>query len=661
MRTPAQVNLGGLRFLAVPLFCLIWGIGPSPVEAQINRAGGGWNVELVSQIGGGALRDVELEGDLAFVAEHLNLSIIDASNPAALAPVGRVYLGEMILDVAVDGGTAVATDNRRNLHLIDVSNPARPVQRSILDSGTEDNVLGLASNLLFAGAHSFDGGIQKSFLLTYDVSDLSSATLLSSWEAPGFLYGLHVSGERLYLAGDGIELRIFSFADPTSLTLIGQYDTGDNGRRVFVRDERAYLATSGQPSLKILDVSDPTSPTLLGTKTMITLPAGVAASAGRLFLSHESIYGLEIIDVADPSTPTTRAFYRPIDGTYYSPKSSGTLAWVPNSMGLDIVDTSNATSPSVVGLHRLPREVPAYDVADGKASFITHRVGAPPGLAVMDFSNPRLPAHQAWWPVGSSQATLAAGSDTVFLSTPEGLRVVDFRDRLNSVVTGPFGFGGIPRETYSAAGSEYLLTSTGSGLGVIDVTDLNAPTTAGLAPVGPNPDFAVAGDRVYTLSEGQLSVVGVSDPTSPVLLGSSNVALSDHARLCVNNDLVYVTDDTFLRICDAGNPAAISKVVDFSLLAPSEWVSPVLLADVLYVPHPFSALVDLVDVSDPTSPTLCGFSSHAASGTSGDYIRELRLAGDAVTVPTAKGGIWTIRYIGPPPTAVEPRGWRSYR
>ena len=94
-------------------------------------------VELVGQIGGATYAAVAVQGDHAYIGEGPRLTILDMSNPATPAVVGKTDLiPGIVRGVAVVGNYAYVADegygsrlvggDDYGLRVVDVSDPAHP-------------------------------------------------------------------------------------------------------------------------------------------------------------------------------------------------------------------------------------------------------------------------------------------------------------------------------------------------------------------------------------------------------------------------------------------------------------------------------------------------------------------------------------------------------
>jgi hypothetical protein len=111
---------------------------------------------LVGTVAGGDVRDVTISGNYAFLADFSrSFTSVDITNP--VAPVPRASTpsstGGFLQDVAVNGTVAAGADVLfvNGVPLIDVSNPASPQPRAILDfkAFRDDNGTGIAMDPLY--------------------------------------------------------------------------------------------------------------------------------------------------------------------------------------------------------------------------------------------------------------------------------------------------------------------------------------------------------------------------------------------------------------------------------------------------------------------------------------------------------------------------------
>ena len=84
------------------------------------------NVRVISKVLSGPYNDIFKCGNYCYAGGGSRLSIIDVSNPARPIEVGHYYVPFYISDIFVVDTLAYVTDLVTGLHIINVSNPAMP-------------------------------------------------------------------------------------------------------------------------------------------------------------------------------------------------------------------------------------------------------------------------------------------------------------------------------------------------------------------------------------------------------------------------------------------------------------------------------------------------------------------------------------------------------
>jgi hypothetical protein len=117
----------------------------------------------------------------------------------------------------------------------------------------------------------------------------------------------------------------------------------------------------------------------------------------------------------------------------------------------------------------------------------------------------------------------------------------------------------------------------------------------------------VSGDRAYAAVPAGLVVYDVSDPSNPRELSHLFLDRSGSFKLEVSGDYVFVLsgaivfEETLLRVVDVSDPAAPHVVAEYTDLADSRVQGMLVTGTTLALAN--GNAVELVDISDPTSPT----------------------------------------------------------
>jgi hypothetical protein len=123
-------------------------------------------------------------GDLAYVAGGGcsdgcwgSLSIIDVSNPASPVELGTLYTPDYANDVEVVGDLAYVADGYFGIQVIDVSNPAFPVEIGALDTPDYATDVAVVGNLAYVA--DYESGLR--------IIDFGPEYLASQCGGPGFV------------------------------------------------------------------------------------------------------------------------------------------------------------------------------------------------------------------------------------------------------------------------------------------------------------------------------------------------------------------------------------------------------------------------------------------------------------------------------------------
>ena len=305
-------------------------------------------------------QDVAVIGEMAYVVDGgvlgpfggpfgASLRVIDVSDPAIPVELGALELGGTVerahswRGVAVVGGLAYVASvvlgaqgptifvESAGLRVIDVSNPAAPVEVGRLD--TLDDSLAVA----VAGGHAYV--VDGSGLRVIDVSNPTVPFEVGGVNTSGGAIDVEVLDGLAYVAKGPSGLGIIDVSNPAAPIEVGALDTLD-ARRVAVVGGVAYIA-DGRKGLRVIDVSNPAAPIELGAFDTPDFARSVAVVDGLAYVA-DRFSGLRIID--------------------FGPEYAGAL-----SVNVDIKPGSdpNSINPTQVG--DLPVAIlgsASFDVAD---------------------------------------------------------------------------------------------------------------------------------------------------------------------------------------------------------------------------------------------------------------------------------------------------------
>lgn len=156
-----------------------------------------------------------------------------------------------------------STTGKPDFYVIDVTDPRSiPTPKSI-NTGPGLMAVQVAGNYAYAANASLTGQLQ-----IIDISG-SDPTLIKSYKVPGVTgsggqglgNSIFYKNGRIYLGltktGGGLEFNVIDVSNPSSPSYKGGWDANTQVNGIYVKNNKAYVATPDTQDLKVLDVSDP--------------------------------------------------------------------------------------------------------------------------------------------------------------------------------------------------------------------------------------------------------------------------------------------------------------------------------------------------------------------------------------------------------------------
>jgi hypothetical protein len=456
--------------------------GQLSVEGGINAGVGG--LYTWSNVGVGG--DVNSSGTVTaskFVGDGSMITNVPNADPDPTNEYNtNLQLSGMNLELT-DGGGTLTTDlspladslfgDTHSLDAVDGS----PVDAVFVQS---EGLVGIGTTSPSAGLEIQAQGLGLPFNAAeiFAGIDDSQGGSFSTLENPS---GIFVEGDTLYvLSRDDMALNIFDISDPTSPALLGTAIDTENGGAfsalesawsVHVADNIAYVASSVDDGFSLIDVSDPTNPIELGVAVdnseggLFTRLGGCRAAIPQnnyVYTISASEDAFSVFDVSDPGNILEVAVAR---------DNTGGFTGLDSPLGMTISGNY------------------AYVASNNDAS-----------LTIIDISNPLAPVE-----VGVARDQSLGGDFTALLGAQD-VQVI------NNIA--------------------YVVSILGDSLTIIDVSDPANPAELGVAiDDEAGGTFSslqgafrldVEGEIVYVsaLLDNAITVIDVSDPTTPIELGS---------------------------------------------------------------------------------------------------------------------------------------------
>ncbi len=306
--TPAEVGYYGVSDVT-------YGIDVDGSYAYIANMWDGLNVVDISDLSApyhvGSLDtntayDCHYRDGHVFLADgYHGLRIIDVSSPTSPVEVGYIDLPARSVEVYVSGDYAYLggySNTDPNLSIVDISSLTAPVLDSTYDVPGTD-----VKDVMVVGDHAYLAAYGAG-LIILDVSDPAVPVEIGSVD-PGPAHGIEVLGDYAYIAAGGNKMAVVDVSDPTNPVEVGSGGIPGVALDVGVIGNLVYVA-SHDAGVLVFDVTDPTDPEKVATLDTGDRAQRVTMHSGRAFVGdHQDgvwILGPTILHSAvNPATGST--------------------------------------------------------------------------------------------------------------------------------------------------------------------------------------------------------------------------------------------------------------------------------------------------------------------------------------------------------------------
>ncbi len=364
---------------------------------------------------GGWTRDVHASGNYAFVANDFYFRTINVTNPASPFIAANSSAMSDLRSIFYDGANYCYLSNFKDaLQIIQVTAPTVPVE--IGNYALESNSYVYDTHVV--GNNAYTAGYLDG-LRTLDITDKANPTILGQHDTVEPVRGLFVVDNTAYLADDDTTMIIVNVTDPSSLSRLATADTTGIAWDVAVDGNYAYVA-GASPGLQVYDISTLSSPSSVGSYTSSDLVMDVFISGSYAYLANYAA-GLIVLNITDPSNPTetgTLDTYR-ATGVYIS----GIFAYVADdTAGLKIISVNNPASPVLIS--SFDTDGYAYDVfVSGTHAIVADGLN---GVLAIDISNQATPTLVAHYDTPGNAKRVFVDNDYVYVSDYYSMIILTF-------------------------------------------------------------------------------------------------------------------------------------------------------------------------------------------------------------------------------------------
>jgi hypothetical protein len=524
-------------------------------------------------------------------------------------------------DIVAGNGYAYVGDGVQ-LSVYDVSNKNAPLRVARLGLRGAICQMELVDNLLYVAARF--GGLR-----IYEVSDPAQPRLLGVYADEQITCPFYVAGDLVYAIND-FRLQAIDVSNPAAPFLRDAVDIYYRYGPILPVGDQVYVDAN------VVDASHPDQLEIAATitGTWVAVEDELAVANGVECFKGSCWGGLIFYDISDPKNPQPQGSYSL--GYYTSVLVDGDVLYIDSKGGTDILDISQPQAPVLLSFY--PGTI--FE-KNGDWLYVRSWQG---GLEVVDVGKPAKPELVGSYITPNYIYDYARSGNSIFLRTvvPFGnyheLQVVDITYPANPYMAGN------SYELYISAVSEAQVEgerayALANGFSILDYRNAADPVILGSHRVSDLVlyDLNIVGDFAYIIGGDQLKVLDILDPSQPAVIqtyGGDGDAypwithikmLDNHLGYVVAADADWLNYRTNLQIMQFAPPAP-PVIYSVHTSPPNEYIT-ALDGD---ENHVFiartSGAVELLDTSNPYSPTVTGFYS------STQRVSVLRQAGDLLLV-----------------------------
>ena len=549
--------------------------------------------EIVGRWPYGSCNTVIADGDYIYLASGGIICVVDITNPATPVEASRIVTSDAVNGLYKEGNHLFASNRLAGFRIYDVSEPTNPIEINHVATSLKTLSIHISDGYAYVGSwNSID---------IYDISDLLNPTIVGGMSGI-FASDIHVQGGFLYVA-DGLNgLHIFDINDPSWPVEVDHY-VFFGGSKLELSGNYLY-ATAGHDGLYIFDVSQPTAIVEVAQILETEWVWDVRIVNDIVYLA--TVAGLVVFNVEDPTQPQEMGRY-----TYQNDMRSdweemdveGNFAYVTFTYGgVRIIDISDPSNPSQTKYFATSGSAFDVHICGNYAYYVND------DFHVLDISDPANPQEI------SSICTQEMDASSVyvygnyaFVTGHIGLRIIDIHDAVNPFVVGSIiNMQGDVRYQGVSASENYAYFIQ-QGLQIIDVSDPSSPVETGsfFLDDGSYPKaLFVLNDYAYiTYESGDqnhfkgLRIIDVSEPSNPSLIGSYRMS-TDPNGVYVDNGYAYVASGDSLLIIDITELSTPTIACSYEIFC-----FEIIVSDgIAFVGKAWNGL-SIIDVSNPLVPS----------------------------------------------------------
>ncbi|MHA1946088.1 MAG: LVIVD repeat-containing protein [Candidatus Hodarchaeales archaeon] len=265
---------------------------------------------------GGGAKDIEIDGDIAYVLSDSGLNIYNVATPANALQLGYYYAdGYLGHSIAVYNNYVFTAADDQGLIIIDVTDPSNPIYANAY-TNTRPAAISIQDNLLFVANWNNDFEI-------YNISNVPLIAELIRFEGNGFSYAYSSKDLSFGFANNG-SLLVLDINDPENIEKLVQIDDDEISS---IAIEGNFWYTGGSNGIKVFNSSILSEPVLVNhfAETGDSFITNLVVLDGVLYASDYHL-GFRIFNISD--TTLTEIGRNEVGGSPLGFQVDGDIAYV---------------------------------------------------------------------------------------------------------------------------------------------------------------------------------------------------------------------------------------------------------------------------------------------------------------------------------------------
>lgn len=632
---------------------------------------------------GGALNNVVVQDNVAFVAQGLRLITFDVQDPANPIQLGQSKpTASTIIDIAIQDQFAYLATGLGGLRIFDISDLTEPVEVGIFTSEAFVDTVSLDTNYAYVGqipiwngTASIPGGLQ-----IIDIANPANPKSLGQF-AIGHEDALStndsivrvkvvVDDTYVYMGvgrqhENGAGLFILDVSNPTNPTQASflDFSNKDGVEDIVIREHVVYFTTRHR--LFTYDISNPDAPLFLDAYGLPSLSPKIAFVDEHIYLADAAHHHLHVVNTVDPADLRQTAVFPPISQQAIT--AVGNHLYTIRDTELSIFQVTQPDErPEIIGTYTATNLGDADLVAQNNTSLYLSQDFAP--THIVDITKPSSPTVHSQQDEPFFLDFVQNGTYGYWLSQFE-IKIVDLTQpsRPREVNAIPYdAIDNVPHPVpfeSIAVGDNILAATAGSYLYLFDVTEPAHPIQQSAYSATNAWGFTrllIHANHVYLYGQSAIEIFDISTPAVPQLsntiLMPSSVTIP--ARMTIVDQHLYANgkgdnqDQHIIYTIDISNPTAATIIDEYQLAGP--------VGDLMaYRGHLFVSSLQIDHYQGPLMPaglTILRIGDEPTSFTEvASYyqistLRDLIVAGNYIYAAAEKNGLLSF-WVAPPETA----------